>query len=272
MTGRPNIYILFLYKCITEHLEPNGIIAFIIPTSLYNCLYYQPMRNYIHKHMTILHLETLCKPGFFETGQETMLIVLQKEKRNDDYIFMAKDTIYLSPFYKELREITKNTTTLSELGFGVKTGNVVWNQVKDHLIDNEQKEQKDKFKDKKNKTNLLIYSSNITNCELKLNNLRGEKKQYVLNIDKPTLNGPVILVERGYGNSFHFNFVVTEEQDFYAENHINVIYPLSKEAAKKMDWIVKSFKDERHINFIRWFLGNGSMPASDLQSMIPIFI
>ena len=134
------------------------------------------------------------------------------------------------------------------------------------------KNKKINSKTKKNKTNLLIYSSNITNCELKLNNLRGEKKQYVLNIDKPTLNGPVILVERGYGNSFHFNFVVTEEQDFYAENHINVIYPLSKEAAKKMDWIVKSFKDERHINFIRWFLGNGSMPASDLQSMIPIFI
>lgn len=158
-----------------------------------------------------------------------------------------------------------NTTTLSELGFGVKTGNVVWNQVKEHLSDTEQHE-------KDNKSTLLIYSSNITNCELKIGNLRGEKKQYVLNLDKPTLEGPVILVERGYGNSFHFNFVVVDLPEFYAENHINVVYPLTKEAGIKMDSIVNSFKDERHINFIRWFLGNGSMPASDLQSMVPIFL
>ena len=50
MTGRPNIYISFLYKCLTEHLEPNGFLAFIIPTSLYNCSYYQPIRNYIQKN------------------------------------------------------------------------------------------------------------------------------------------------------------------------------------------------------------------------------
>ena len=73
-TGRPNIYILFLYKCLTEHLEKDGFLAFIIPTSLYNASYYQPMRNYIQQHTTIHHLETLNKPGFFETGQELSLI------------------------------------------------------------------------------------------------------------------------------------------------------------------------------------------------------
>lgn len=259
MTGRPNIYILFLYKCLTEHLETNGILAFIIPTSLYNCVYYQPMRNYIHTHTTILHMETLTKPGFFETGQETMLLVLQKGKQHDDYIFTTKTgKIYLSPFYKELRECTKHTTTLVQLGFGVKTGNVAWNQVKDKLSD---------------EGTLLIYSSNITNCTLQLDNLLGNtKKQYVTDLDKSTIHGPVILVERGYGNSFHFNFVRVDLPSFYAENHLNVIYPKTKEAEKHFDTIIKSFQDERHMKFISWFLGNGSLPASDLETIVPIFI
>jgi type I restriction-modification system DNA methylase subunit len=44
MTGRPNIFVAFLYKCLTEHLKEDGFLAFILPTSLMNCSYYQPMR------------------------------------------------------------------------------------------------------------------------------------------------------------------------------------------------------------------------------------
>ena len=259
MTGRPNIYILFLYKCLTEHLNPDGVLAFIIPTSLYNCSYYQPMRNYIKEYTTILHMETLVKPGFFETAQDTMLIIIKNKKIHDDYIFVSKtDSIYLSPFYKELRETSPHTTTLYELGFGVKTGNVVWNQVKDKLTDD-------------NQHTLLIYSHNISSGELVINNLCGEERKQYVTLDKPTLSGPVILVERGYGNTFHFNFAVVDMPVFYAENHINVIYPKTKDAEKHFGSIVKSFKDPRHMNFIRWFIGNGSMPATDLEKVIPIF-
>ena len=258
MTGRPNIYILFLHKCLEEHLETDGFLAFIIPTSLYNCSYYQPMRNYIQKHTTICHLENLNKPGFYETGQETMLIVLQKKKLNDDYIFKSKKgSIYISPFYKELYSITKDSTTLSDLGLGVKTGNVVWNQVKENLSD---------------VGTLLVYSSNINNSELKLDNLNGKKrKQYVKDIKKPTLNGPVILVERGYGNSYSFNSVLVTLKEFYAENHINVIYPKSPAAVKNLERVALSFKDEKSRKFVKWFIGNGSISATDLETLIPIF-
>jgi hypothetical protein len=258
MTGRPNIYILFLHKCLEEHLEPDGFLAFIIPTSLYNCSYYQPMRNYIEKNTTICHLENLNKPGFYETGQETMLIILQKKKVNNDYIFKSKTgNIYISPFYKELYDITKDTTRLCDLDLGVKTGNIVWNQIKENLSE---------------EGTLLIYSSNINNSELKLNNLGGKiKKQYVKDITKPKLNGPVILVERGYGNSYSFNSVLVNLKDFYAENHINVIYPKTADAVKNLERVVKSFQDEKSRNFIKWFIGNGSISATDLETLIPIF-
>lgn len=260
MTGRPNIYILFLHKCLETHLEPDGHLAFIIPTSLYNCSYYQPMRNYIQKNTTIRYLENLNKPGFYETGQETMLIVLQKKKLNDDYIFKSTSgNIYISPFYKELYATTKDTKTIHDLGLGVKTGNIVWNQIKESLADT---------------GTLLVYSSNINNSELKIDNLNGKtRKQYVndTNITKPKLSGPVILVERGYGNSYSFNSVLVDLKDFYAENHINVIYAKTPEAVKNLERVSKSFKDERSQKFIKWFIGNGSISATDLETLVPIF-
>jgi type I restriction-modification system DNA methylase subunit len=253
ISGRPNIYILFLYKCLTEHLETDGFLAFIIPTSLYNCSYYQKVRNYIQEHTTIKYVETLNKPGFYETGQETMLIIIQKNKTNDDYIFRSKSgNIYISPYYKELYDITKDTQTLTDLGLGAKTGNITWNEHKDKIGDTGK---------------LLIYSGNIRNSEL---NLNISKKQYI-HIDKPTIDGPVILVERGYGNSLSFNSVLVEQTDFYAENHINVIYPIIPEAVENLDRVLKSFQDERTKQFLKWFIGNGSISATDIETNIPIF-
>ena len=258
LTGRPNIYILFLYKSLTEHLEADGHLAFIIPTSLYNCSYYQPIRNYIHKHTTIKYVETLDKPGFYETGQDTMLIVIQKKKVNDDYIYKSKNgNIYISPYYKELYDISKDTKTLTELGLGAKTGNIVWNQIKENLSD---------------QGTLLIYSSNISNSELKIDNLCGkERKQYVKGITKQTLSGPHILIERGYGNSCQFISVLVDLKDFYAENHINVIYPKEPEAVENLKKVATSFQDERSRKFVKWFIGNGSMSSTDIETIIPIF-
>jgi len=262
MTGRPNIYVAFLYKCVEQHLDDGGFLAFIVPTSLYNASYYQPMRDYIRAKCTIRCLETLDKPGFFETGQETTLIVLEKKigsaPSSDDYIFLGRTgAVYITPFYNELTQITAGTTTLGGLGLGVKTGNVVWNQVKEKLGTS---------------GTLLIYSSNINGSELKVNNLLGtEKKQYVTGLDKPKLDGPVILVERGYGNSFRFNVVLVEEKGFYAENHLNVIYPKTPEGAANLGRALASLRDERSLQFVRWFLGNGSMTATDLETLVPVF-
>lgn len=261
MTGRPNIYIAFLYKCLEKHLTDEGVLAFIIPTSIYNCSYYQPMRDYIESKTTILHLENLNKPGFYETGQEVALLVLQKKKGDSRFIFKAKNgSAYVSPFYEELENLTKGTVSLVDLGLAAKTGNVVWNQVKSNLSDNP--------------GTLLIYSSNLNDSMLRLGNLNGEeKKQYVTGLTKPKLTGPVILVERGYGNSFSFNTVLVTEKEFYAENHVNVIYAKTpgSETQAKLERVIKSFRDPRTEQFVKWFSGNGMLSATDLETLIPIF-
>ena len=256
INGRPNIYILFLYDCLTKHLEPDGHLAFILPTSLYHCSYYQPLRTYIAEHTTVRYLETLDKPGFYQTGQDTMLILLQNGKHNDDYLVPSPTGFFLNPFYRELAMMKVGTTTIAALGLGVKTGSITWNQVRDHLSD---------------EGTLLLYSSNIASGEVTFSPLRGGKKQYVTGITKPTLSGPLILIERGYGNASRFHFVYTELTDFYAENHINVIYPRTAEAVDSLRRVMTSLQDDRTAQWIRWCVPSGSMSSTELETLLPIF-
>ena len=251
LTGRANAYVLFLYKCLTQHLSPDGILAFVLPTSLYNSSFYQPMRDLLFQK-TILHLETLVKPGFHDTTQETMLLVLQNKPGKGDYFFQDK---YLTPYWKELTLLVQNTTTLSQLGLGVKTGNIVWNQHKESLTD---------------EGTLLVYSSNIKDGKLVYPPLKLPKKQYIQS-DKPALDGPVLLVERGYGNSYHFHFALVDLKGFYAENHINVIYPITPDAFKNLSKVAASFQDPRTKQFIQQFVGNGALSAGELERF-PVFI
>jgi ferritin len=79
------------------------------------------------------------------------------------------------------------------------------------------------------------------------------------------------LINYNLGNSYRFNSIRVDLKDFYAENHINVIYPKTPKVSKNLDVVLKSFKDDRTHQFIKWFIGNGSISATDLETIIPIF-
>jgi adenine-specific DNA-methyltransferase len=254
MTGKGNIYILFLYKCLTQHLNPNGVLAFVLPTSLYNSSYYEPCRQYIAEKTTILAVEDL-DVKYYDTTQKTMILLLKnRPSLRKPYIFKQS---YITPYYKELKELTKKSTTLRDLGYKIKTGEVVWNQNKDKLADD---------------GDLVIYTTNLVNNELVLGNLKENKKQYIRGFERPITTGPAILVSRGYGNSYRFNYVLVDKLDFYGENHINVIYPVTEDAKKKIHQIVASFQDPRTAKFIQYFVGNGALSKTELETVLPIYL
>ena len=256
MTGKGNIYILFLYKCLTQHLKKNGVLGFVLPTSLYNSSYYEPCRQYIATHTTILALEDL-DVKYYDTSQKTMLLVIKNTpSTKKSFIFQHAGNMYMSPYYKELAKLTKGTKTLNQLGFSIKTGEVVWNQNKDKLTDS---------------GTLLIYTTNIVDNKLVLNNLKSNKKQYIQGFERPVTKGPAILVSRGYGNSYRFCYATVGDIDFYGENHMNVITPNTEEAKTLIPTIEKSFQDPRTLKFIQYFIGNGALSKTELQTILPIF-
>jgi adenine-specific DNA-methyltransferase len=261
MSGRGNIFVLFIYKCITEHLKNGGILAFVLPTSFYNSSFYEPCRKYIYHNCSILHCENIENSSYYDTNQDTMILILKKCISNDKKFFLNfNNSYYISPNFNKINELLQNTKTLNELGFNVKTGEVVWNQHKDKLSND-------------NGT-LVIYTSNIVNNNLVINNLNGEKKQYIKDFNGSPIKGPAFLVSRGYGNKYKFNylFIDDDELEFYGENHINVIYPLNDDAKQYINIIKKSLDNPKTLEFISMFIGNGALSKTELQYLFPIFI
>ena len=262
MVGRPNIYVAFLYKCLEIHLADNGYLAFVLPTSLFNCSYYEPMRKYISEKCSIIYVQEL-DVKYYETQQDTMLLILQKKvDPTQCYLFKRNDCIYISPYADELNKLVKGTKTISELGLKVKTGEVVWNQHKDKLS---------------NSGTLLIYNTNIVDGELVLNNIKSKEKKQYINKDfhKTPIKGKVILVNRGYGNiDYKFNFVLVDlKEEYFAENHVNMILPKeTKKSENNLEIVKKSFEDERSKDFLQKFIGNGAMSKTEIEKVMPVFV
>jgi hypothetical protein len=181
-----------------------------------------------------------------------MLLVLKNAKENDNFLFKRNNNVYITPYFKELNDIVTNTTTLHELGVTIKTGEVVWNQEKDKLSDSD--------------GTPIIYTSNIVDNTLVMNNLKGEKKQYIQNFNKLPTEGPAIVISRGYGNNYRFSYSLVDDIQFYGENHINVL-----KCGDHIEKVYKSFSNPKTSEFIRYFVGNGALSKSEIEHVLPIF-
>jgi adenine-specific DNA-methyltransferase len=273
MTGRPNIYVEFIYSALTKHLSPGGVLAFILPTSLYNSSYYEPMRAYIYDNTTVLHLETLKNVPWADTAQDTMLLVLrlarETSRSNPKHAFFycpvapgAKASHYLSPHWAELEHLATAATTIAAVGGRVKTGEVVWNQHKEKLTDDPTQPD----------TTPILYSANIGKDHTMILDVikdkKGEKKQYIKGFGKPPLSGPSLLINRGYGNVYKFDYAYVDLPAYYAENHVNVIHMPDPADYAKLE---ASLEDERTAEFIRYFVGNGGLSKTELETVLPLY-
>jgi adenine-specific DNA-methyltransferase len=261
MTGRPNIYVAFLYKCLTQHLKPDGFLAFVLPTSLFNCSYYEPMRRYIAKHCTIRHVQEL-DVKHYQTGQDTMLLILQNRPDSAKaFLFERNGFLYISPHAGDLKGLSEGSKTLKDLGFTVKTGDVVWNQ------------EKEKLTNKPKGSTVLLYSSNIQDGKVVLHSkMEGGKQQYIKGFKKAATKGPALLVNRGYGNNYTFQCARTDLPSFYAENHVNMILPTTEAAKGQMSAVFDALNSEKTSEFLKKFVGNGALSKTELEQIVPVFV
>jgi hypothetical protein len=210
------------------------------------------------QNTTVLAVEKL-EGSYLETQQPTFVLVLQNGKRNDDFFIERNNSVYITPFKHEIVDLISNTKTLTELGFKVSTGEVVWNQEKEKLSD---------------EGVLLIYSSNFKNGVLDVESpLKDPKKQYITGFKRSPLSGKVILINRGYGNaSYSLKCVLFESNEFYAENHVNVVRPMTKNAENIIESVYRSLLSDNTKQFIEYFVGNNALSKSEIESCLPIWL
>jgi len=271
ISGRTNIYSLFIYKCI-KLLKSKGQLVFIIPKTILSGKYFSKLRTFIHKNCNILDIIKFDNNKLFKKALQSV-IILKLERASAparlDYTMFIDNELY---FVKDPTQLSFDidTTTISKLNCTVKTGNVVWNQHKELLCDN------------KIETSLqLIHSSNFKEGNLVLNNVdpvlnNGTLKKQYMNITEQNkhliITGPYILINRIVGLdppklNIYFQINDGEESKCFIENHVNFI----KGPIEHLTRIYNSLRDPRTITFIKELIGNTQLSQYELENIIPIF-
>jgi len=266
LDGRPNIYLLFILRSLSM-LSHNGIIAFVLPSNFLNCSYYNKVRKYIYEKFTLLKVLD-CSNEFLDTDQPTNIIIIQNKLTigHNPYVLSMNNSIIFNTLIgiERITGLCKNSTTLDQLGFNVHVGNVVWNQVKDILTDNN------------NKTR-LVYSSDFKDNKLVVTTYKDPKKKNY--IDKEGITGPLLVVNRGYGKGkYCFNYCLIDigEKPFLIENHVICIKyrgEITKtDLLKLYKSIIESFKDPKTKEFIDCYCTNDAINTTELQHILPIYV
>tara|TARA_B100001142_G_scaffold326686_1_gene382671 strand:- start:222 stop:1418 length:1197 start_codon:yes stop_codon:yes gene_type:complete len=262
--GRPNIFILFIIKALTM-LSTNGILAFVLPKSFLNCLYYNKTRQIINSKYKIIKIFE-CNERYIDTQQDTICLIIQNKhtSTNKKFILNKKDyTIFGTPVnIKKINCLYSESKTLYELGFAVSVGKVVWNQCKAILTDD------------KSKTR-LIYSSDIKNNTLNLVEYKNPaKKNY---IDKDGIDKPLLVINRGYGiGEYNFEYCLIEGGfQYLIENHlICVTYNGDIETELLIGLykdIICSLKKSKTKQFIKYYFGNAAINTTEMCHLLPIY-
>jgi len=267
--GRPNIFGLFIIHSIFM-TRPNGILAFIVPKSFLNSLYYSRIRTFIKKTCKIIEIIDFEKDNkFIDTDQATFGLVLQKEMVENtvfaecDYSMKLGETYMFTSDSLILKNIFLGSTTIEKMGLKVRTGQIVWNEHKD-ILTNDKKE------------TVLIYNTNVTkDHSIEITTFKNDTKfQY---IKQEGRTDPILVINRGNGNSkYKLNYAFVDKGPYLIENHLNEIYSntqIKKEDLMKLyEQITNSFKNPKTQLFIDLFLGNNGLSKTELETIFPIYI
>jgi len=254
--GRPNAFIIFLIKSL-KLLKEDGILAYVLPKNFINCLYYNKSRKFIIDNYSIIHL-SFANDKYLETTQETIILIIQNKKGDNDDYFIEKDELIIFNTIdniKIIKGIYENSTNLYNLNFNAKIGSVVWNENKHLLTDDNSKTK-------------LIY-----NIDIDKSFKNNSKKNY---INKEGFNEPLLVINRGFGKSsykFEYSLIDIKEK-FLIENHLIMIkyneeIP-KKELLEKYEKIIKSFDNPKTKKFIKIFFGNNAINIKELLYLLPI--
>ena len=193
-----------------------------------------------------------------------------------------------------MEKLYEGASTLAALGFHVKTGPVVWNQHKEKMRsssdDSAATAPHPHTHPHTHSYPILIYNTNISkDHKLTVKEFKNdEKKQYIALPEKSEINLPIIVCNRGNGNSkykltcaYIDQEVLTKELSqsstmVCVENHLNVIsYPKGEKSQEEITKMMKRVYEEltNSEKIAQWcdiFLGNNGFSKTELENYLPI--
>lgn len=259
--GRTNIYSLFIYKSLTM-LADDGYLAFVNPPSMNNGAYFKELRKYIVENCSIEHLSIHEDAELFEgASQSIMYFIVKKGNSHNDYVFSKNDITIFSEDAEYLKNKFKDRKTLSELGYQVTTGKLVWNQHKDLLRE-----------DVGTNTIPIVWSKNIKNESLEIGSDVHSKPQYIEDFESN--EGPAVVVNRVVGKPGSGSIkaaYIPSGKSFVGENHVNVIQPRDDvEQEIDLHEVLRQLNAEENVELVQKITGNSQISKTELQELFPL--
>lgn len=262
INGRVNIYGLFVYKGI-RLLKEGGYLAYVVPPSMNNGAYFSKLRKHIVKQCNIEHMQVQKMPNIFHKAlQSVMLLVLKKGPNQKDYIFKKNGVMIFSSEADYLKKVFNKGVALCNLGYKVRTGKLVWNENKDLLTNKEEEGV------------TLIWSHNITEQGLNLNN--NKKPQFIKTKDYDI--GPAVVVNRIVGRPGKGKIkaaFIPKGMKFVGENHVNVITPSRQTNLIDLNHkiglkeILNQLNTREKTNILQSVTGNTQISKNELEKLFP---
>jgi len=260
LEGKFDLYILFLLKCLSL-LKEGGILKFVIPTSFINVMSFNKVRRFIVENYTIVDVIMFSTNKWLNTTQRSMGIVIKNEKGSNKKYSITFGDLCLIHDKASISTLKKyrDLSSLKSKGFVIKTGEIVWNFVKEKMSDD-------------SSFPLLVHNSNLKNGKLDFSVKRTSGRQLYIDTEENVLTEKTILVNRGHGNNGNLpiQFVLVDPEHYphrlVVENHI---YKILDNGHHQLEELYQRLCSPQITEFIKMCSGGGGLTKSFLE-LLPI--
>ncbi len=305
--GHNNLYGLFLHLGIL-FLKDGGRLGYIIPESMKSGLYFKKLRQFILNHCQIESFITFDSrvENFADVLQGVMIICLKKgadkaaqvsikNVRNKNFlegngqlpqltidskqvVRRIGNEVYFVISHNKLAysicdKLFKNGLPLTspEVGFKAKTGQIVWNRLKGHFMEDEGSD-----------TRPMLWANNIKKFGFCFSGDKSSQKKWI-RVDSATqglmIKGKIILVKRITAKEQSRRITATIPyplyeagyQEYFLENHANFIVKENSASPIEYEYILAHLNSKLYDYVFRQVNGNTQVSASELN-VFPINI
>ena len=243
--GRSNLYIEILFKCVTQHLEDDGILAMVLPSTIMNGHFSQPVRNLILTKK-IIHFETIREHTFKDTKAGVSILVIQNTPdENTKYNLDG----FITENALELTKMIEGKQRLKDLSVSVQYGMMT--------------------------TTLKGYFSRdssdvpfILKDDMRSDGVSFDENRLFINKKMKMHSGKCILLLRSngvvMGSEYVLKFCRFESESFLFDSCLVAIF------GSDIDKVYESLCDDRTAHYLRKICGSGRLTKTIIMNL-PIF-